>query len=96
MPTEAEIQAALKTIIHPTYGMSLSALQMVRAVRLAPARIEVDMVMNCPGCPAGEATLAQARHALQALFPAGGGQVSIQLLPEVWRPPWEGLAQEFW
>lgn len=95
MPTEADIQAALKTIIHPTYGMSLIALQMVRVIRLFPDRIEVDLVMNCAGCPAGEAALAQARRALEALLP-GGGQVIIQLLPEVWRSPWEGLAQEFW
>ncbi len=95
MPTEADIQAALKTIIHPTYGMSLAALQMVRAIRLFPERIEVDLVMNCPGCPAGEAALAQARRTLQALLPTGG-QVIMQLLPEVWRSPWEGLAQEFW
>jgi len=31
MLTEAEIQVALKTIIGPTYGMSLAALQMVRS-----------------------------------------------------------------
>ncbi|MFO7679907.1 MAG: iron-sulfur cluster assembly protein [Chloroflexota bacterium] len=96
MTTEADIQAALKTIIHPTYGMSLIALQMVRAIRLFPERIEVDLVMNCAGCPAGEAALAQARRAIEALLPADGGRVIIQLLPEVWRSPWEGLAQEFW
>jgi metal-sulfur cluster biosynthetic enzyme len=96
MPTEADIQAALKTIIHPTYGMSLAALQMVRAIRLFPNRIEVDLVMNCAGCPAGEVTLAQARRALEALFPAGNGRVILQLLPEVWRSPWDGLAREFW
>lgn len=96
MPTEAEIQAVLKTVIHPTYGMSLAALQMVRGIRLFPDSIEVDLIMNCAGCPAGEVTLVQARRALEALFPAGNGRVIIQLLPEVWYPPWEGLAQEFW
>lgn len=38
----------------------------------------------------------QAGRALEALFPAGNGRVIIQLLPEVWRSPWEGLAQEIW
>jgi len=94
MLTEADVQAALKAIIHPTYGMSLVTLQMVRAIRLAPERIEVDLVMNCPGCPAGEAALTQVQRALQALFPTGG-RVIIQLLPEVWRPPWQSLFDEF-
>ncbi len=96
MPTEAEVRAALGAVIHPTYGMSLIALQMVQAIRLSANCIEVDMVMNCPGCPAGEATLAKAQQVLQALFPANTGRVTIQLLPRVWRPPWQMLAQEFW
>jgi metal-sulfur cluster biosynthetic enzyme len=95
MLTESEVQAALSQVVHPTYGMTLNALQMVRAIRLSPDRIEVDLVMNCPGCPAGEATLLKAQHALQALFPSGAGQVIIRLLPQVWHPPWESAAQEF-
>jgi len=46
-------------------------------------------VMNCPGCPAGEVTLAQARRRLEAL---NGGRVRLNLLPQVWTPPWEGFA----
>ena len=86
MVTEADVRAALDEVIHPSFGMSLIALNMVRAVRVSEDRIEVDLVMNCPGCPAGEVTLAQARQNLVAL---NGGDVRLNLLPQYWTPPWE-------
>ena len=71
------------------FGMSLIALNMVHAVRVSADRIEVDLVMNCPGCPAGEITLAQARQNLMAL---NSGDVRLNLLPQIWTPPWEQIA----
>ena len=66
--------------------MSLIALNMVRAVRVSEDAVEVDLVMNCPGCPAGKVTLAQVRRNLIAL---NGGDVRLNLLPQVWTPPWK-------
>ena len=86
MVTEAEACAVLDTIIHPSFGMSLVALGMVRAVRVSADSIEIDLVMNCPGCPAAEAALALARRALHALN--GASAVRLTLLPQVWTPPW--------
>lgn len=86
MVTEADVRAALDRVIHPTFGLSLIALNMVRAVRVSESIIEVDLVMNCPGCPAGEVALAQARRSLAAL---NGHAVKLNLLPQVWAPPWE-------
>jgi metal-sulfur cluster biosynthetic enzyme len=86
MVTEADVRAVLDGVIHPSFGMSLIALEMVRAVRVSADRIEVDLVMNCPGCPAGEVTLAQARKNVIAL---SGGDVRLNLLPQYWTPPWE-------
>ena len=87
MTTEDEVRAALGEVIHASFNMSLLVLGMVRAVRVIPDGIEVDLVMNCPGCPAGEAALALARKALLALN--GVDTVKLILLPEVWTPPWE-------
>ncbi len=84
--TEADVRTALDEVIHPSFGMSLIALNMVRAVRVLDRVIEVDLVMNCPGCPAGEVTLAQARQNLTAL---NSRDVRLNLLPQVWTPPWE-------
>ena len=86
MPTEVEIRAALDEVIHPSFGMSLIALNMVRAVRVSNDAVEVDLVMNCPGCPAGEVALAHARQTFTALQV---GVVRLNLLPDVWTPPWE-------
>ena len=88
MVSEAEVRAALDEVIHPSFGMSLVALEMVRAVRVSTAGIEVDLVMNCPGCPAGGAALTLARKTLQTL---NGGAVRLILLPQMWVPPWEPL-----
>ena len=86
MVTEAEVRTALDRVVHPTFGLSLIALNMVRAVRVSDNSIEVDLVMNCPGCPAGEVALASARQALQAFDPRA---VRLTILPQVWIPPWE-------
>ncbi len=86
MLTEAEIRAALDEVIHPSFGMSLIVLEMVRAVHIEPSVITIDLVMNCPGCPAGEIALASAHRKIEALQ---GGAVRLNLLPDVWAPPWE-------
>jgi metal-sulfur cluster biosynthetic enzyme len=86
MITEADVRAALDEVIHPSFGMSLIALNMVRAVRVSDRELEVDLVINCPGCPAGEVVLAQARRSLATL---NGRAVKLNLLPHVWTPPWE-------
>jgi metal-sulfur cluster biosynthetic enzyme len=86
MVSEADVRSTLDRVVHPSFGMSLIALNMVRAVRVSTDLIEVDLVMNCPGCPAGEVTLAQAHQKLVALK---GGTVQLYLLPQVWTPPWE-------
>ncbi len=87
MITEVEVRAALDEVIHPSFGMSIIALDMVRAIRVTAATIEVDLVMNCPGCPASEMALAQARQRLEVL---NSGRPQLSLLPQVWTPPWAG------
>ncbi len=86
MVAETDVRATLDRVVHPTFGLSLIALNMVRAVRVSADRIEVDLVMKCPGCPAGEVALAHARQKLAALQVE---TVQLNLLPEVWTPPWE-------
>ncbi|MBL8056915.1 MAG: DUF59 domain-containing protein [Anaerolineales bacterium] len=86
--TAAAIRNTLGTVIHPSFGMSLVALDMVRAIRVEAGQVEVDLAMNCAGCPGAEAALAQAKARVQAL--AEGRTVRLNLLPVVWTPPWEG------
>ncbi len=86
MVTEVDVRTVLDEVIHPSFGMSIVALDMVRAVRVSEDLIEVDLVMNCPGCPAGEVALARAYQRLSAL---NHGDVQLTVLPEAWTPPWE-------
>ncbi len=83
MITKADVRTVLDEVIHPSFGMLIIALDMVRTVRVGADRIEVDLVMNCPGCPAGEVALALARKSLAAL---NGRAVKLNLLPQVWAP----------
>lgn len=89
MVTEEAVRAALENVVYPSFGLSIMTLKMVRDVRVSQAGIEVDMVMNCPGCPAGEATLAEVQRTLRSLLSPDDGVVKIQLLSQVWSPPWE-------
>ncbi len=87
LPSEPEVRAALSRVIHPTYGMSIVGLGMLRGVAISEAGVEVELAMNCPSCPAGQLTLGRVRQALESLVQPGMGQVTIQLSTEPWRPP---------
>jgi metal-sulfur cluster biosynthetic enzyme len=87
MLSEADVRAVLAEVIHPTFGMNLLALGMVRSIRISPSGVELDLVMNCSGCPAGEAVLARIREKLSKRV--GAGSIKLVLLPEVWVPPCE-------
>ena len=84
--SQADVWNALAAVIHPSFGINLVALGMVRAVRVHECRVEVDLVINCAGCPGPSLALEHARLRLIAL---SGRQVSLSLLPETWTPPWE-------
>lgn len=86
---ESDILAALDKVIQPTFGMSLVSLQMIRSVEINEGGIQLQMVMNCPGCAAGRVALAQAHRALRYLLTAKDQEVTIVLLPEIWHAPWE-------
>ena len=86
MLTETDVRSELNRVIHPSFGMSLVGLRMVEAIRVEGTTIEVDLVMNCPGCPASEATLARARERLATR--CAEAVIHFHLLPKVWSPPW--------
>jgi metal-sulfur cluster biosynthetic enzyme len=91
--TEDEVRAVLSQVIHPTYGISLVGLDMLRDVEINESGVDIALVMNCPGCPAGQLVLGRAQQALETLLPAGSARVSFRLLPEVWKPPPSLLAE---
>jgi metal-sulfur cluster biosynthetic enzyme len=88
MVSSDEVWAVLNTVIHPTFGLSLVTLQMVKAVQVNRSKVTVELVMDCPGCPGAEAALAQVSQKLQALDPPPE-RVTVSLVLEKWSPPWE-------
>jgi metal-sulfur cluster biosynthetic enzyme len=88
MISEAAIWTVLNEVIHPSFGLSLVALGMVQAVQVSTSAVWVDLVMNCPGCPAAEAALASANQRLRAI--EGVQAVTLSLVPKAWRAPWQG------
>lgn len=80
------VWAVLGTVIHPTFGLSLVTLEMVKAVRVDGDAVTVELRLDCPGV---EAALAQVSRKLRALNPTPE-PVTVCLAPEKWSPPWEG------
>lgn len=79
----------MSAVVHPTFGLSPVTLEMVKTVRVDTDSITVELVLGCPGCPSGEAVLAQVNRKLRDLLPPSG-RVTVTLVPEKWSPPWEG------
>lgn len=85
MPTEEEVRTVLRDVIDPEVGMNIVDLGLVYGVEILDHKLHVDLTMTTPTCPMGEMILDDARHALEALVPAGV-EIDLDL---VWDPPWE-------
>lgn len=84
-----DVWEALRTVVHPTFGLSLVTLQMVKAVHVGGESVTVELVMDCSVCANREIILGQVHRKLRELVPAPNG-VTVALAPEIWSPPWEG------
>lgn len=82
--SEDLVLAELDRLIYPTFGESIVALGMVKSVILDEKGIQVNMIMNCPGCPAGQVTLSHVHRALRKLLESADQEVIVSLLPQVW------------
>lgn len=88
MPEERDVLAALGTVVHPAYGLSLLTLQMVNAVEIDGDTISVDLMLDCSVCASREAILGQVHRKLGRLLP-DTGHLAVSLAPQAWSPPWE-------
>jgi len=88
MMTRAEIRQALRGVVHPSYGMDVVTLDMVRDIQLNDGSIEIRLGMPCPGCPASRVTLARIERTVRQVN--GNYSLRITLLAERWTPPWDG------
>lgn len=89
MVTEDMVRAALKNVIDPEIGLDIINLGLVYRVDILDSgkKVDVDMTLTTPACPAGPQILDQARREIQALSDVYKDleEVRINL---VWTPFW--------
>lgn len=89
MITEDMVRAALRNVIDPEIGLDIVNLGLVYRVDVLEEgrKVDIDMTLTTPACPAGPQILDQARREVQAL-----GEVYKSLedvrINLVWTPFW--------
>ena len=84
MPTEEEVEAALRGVSDPEIGINIVDLGLVYGVEISDNRLHVDLTMTTPACPMGEMILDDVREVLATLVPSDV-EIDLNL---VWDPPW--------
>lgn len=76
---------ALKEVIDPEIGMSLTDLNMIREVNIDDKKIEVKMVLTASFCPLAGQLVDEVRKKTAEV--AEGREVKVIVLDEPWTPP---------
>jgi metal-sulfur cluster biosynthetic enzyme len=89
MITEEMVRSALKNVYDPEIGLDVVNLGLVYNIDIQDQgrRVDVDMTLTTPACPAGPQIIEQARRELGALRDVYKDleEVNINL---VWTPFW--------
>ena len=83
MADEAALIEALKQVIDPELMINVVDLGLVYEIERIDARVNVDMTLTSPACPAGPQIMQQAKMALERLKDVD--EATIRL---VMTPPW--------
>lgn len=89
MITEELVRAALKNVVDPEIGLDIVNLGLIYRVDVLDEgrKVDIDMTLTTPACPAGPQILDQAKREVMAL-----GEVYKQLedvkINLVWTPFW--------
>jgi FeS assembly SUF system protein len=86
--TEQDVQDALREVYDPEIPVNVVDLGLIYNVRIEPAgddasRVDVEMTMTTPGCPAHGMLTTNAREKIEQI--PGVKEVNVNL---VWSPPW--------
>jgi len=89
MVTEDMVREALKNVIDPEIGLDIVNLGLIYKVDVLDEgqRVDIDMTLTTPACPAGPQIIEQARREVSALNDVYSNlnEVNINL---VWQPFW--------
>ena len=83
MPDEVAMLDALKQVIDPELMINVVDLGLVYSVEQSEDKVQVEMTLTSPACPAGPQIISQAKLALEKL--EGVKEANIKL---VMTPPW--------
>ncbi|GIX03412.1 MAG: hypothetical protein KatS3mg113_0418 [Planctomycetaceae bacterium] len=81
--SELQVIEALRQVVDPELFVNIIDLGLVYTINIHDGKVEVEMTLTSPACPAGPQLVHQARTVLERL--PGVRQASIKL---VMSPPW--------
>ena len=81
--TQEKVYEVLGDIYDPEIPIDIVNLGLVYAVNIDGSRINVDMTMTSPGCPAATQIVTEAKLLLEDLPEVDEANIEI-----VWDPPW--------
>ena len=89
MITEEMVRSALKNVYDPEIGLDIINLGLIYQIEILDQgkRIEVDMTLTTPACPAGPQIIEQARREISTMKDVYSNleDININL---VWTPCW--------
>ncbi len=83
MPAESELIDALKEVIDPELMINIVDLGLIYAVAQEEDKVNVEMTLTSPACPAGPQIMQQAKLALENLEDVAEAHIKL-----VMSPPW--------
>lgn len=86
MPSEEIVRNGLRAVLDPEVGMNIVDLGLVRAIRLAPGEVEVDLGLTSPACPMGEMLVDEVLDCISSMAQRGD-RINVNVLEDfVWDP----------
>ena len=82
--TEDDVMEVLGDIYDPEIPIDIVNLGLVYQVAIEGSRVDIDMTMTSPGCPAAAQIVAEAKYLVEEI--EGVSEVNIEI---VWDPPWD-------
>ncbi|NIT13967.1 MAG: DUF59 domain-containing protein [Candidatus Dadabacteria bacterium] len=89
--TEAKILEVLSNVYDPEIPVDIVNLGLIYGVKIDGDRVDLQMTMTSPGCPASVQITAESKYLIEELD--GVSEANIEI---VWDPPWspEKMSEE--
>ena len=83
MPTKEQVFEILGDIYDPEIPIDIVNLGLIYGVDIQDSKVNVNMTMTSPGCPAAQQIVTEARLLIEDLPDVEEANIEI-----VWDPPW--------